>query len=178
MTAIRLAWTFVLLLPIGCSGAHVNPGLPPAEKGEDDNGPDALDPRDADDYVRRGDAYAERGEYQKAVADYKEAVRLAPDNDEACGSLAWLLATCPEDRVRDGKRAVELATKACELSGWEDADFLRTLAAAQAECRNFEEAVRWQKEALKIGFEDEDEVETARRQLKLYQERKPYREER
>jgi tetratricopeptide (TPR) repeat protein len=176
MTAIRLTWALVLLLPMGCGGVNVNPALPPAEMGEDDNGLDGREPRDADDYIQRGDAFAERGEYEKAAADYREAVRLAPDNAEACNSLAWLLATCPEDPVRDGKRAVELATRACELSGWNDADFLGTLAAAHAECGNFGEAVRWQKKALKIGFDGEDEVETARRQLKLYQEGKPYRE--
>ena len=47
--------------------------------------------------------------------------------------LAWLLATAPDARFRDGPRAVEHATRACELSGWRDAAALDTLAAAYAE---------------------------------------------
>ncbi len=171
MTVRRLAWAFLLLLPVACSNARVNPGLAPADQAEDDELA-AREPQDAEDFLERGDGYAERGEYQKALADYKEALRLAPDNADACNSLAWLLATCPDDGVRDGRRAVELATKACRSSDWKDADYLGTLAAAHAECGDFKEAVKWQKEALKLGLDDEE----ARRQLKLYQQGKPYRE--
>ena len=40
--------------------------------------------------------------------------------------LAWLQATCPEAKARDGKQAVEHATRACELSAWKEAAFLDT----------------------------------------------------
>jgi tetratricopeptide (TPR) repeat protein len=172
MTVLRFACVLLLILPIACSGTHVN-SHPSSPEEEIEDGPD---PTDADGYVARGNDFADRGEYEKAIADYQEAIRLAPTEDEAYTALAWLLATCPEDRVRDGKKAVELATKGCELSGWKDADALSTLAAAHAECGEFEEAVKWQKKALKIGFDREEETEDAREQLRLYQERKPYRE--
>ncbi len=57
-------------------------------------------------------------------------------------------ATCPDEAYRDGAKAVESATKACELGGWKDADHLDTLAAALADAGEFAEAVRRQEEAL------------------------------
>jgi WD40 repeat protein len=40
----------------------------------------AADPTRADLYFRRGDAHAQRGEWDQAIADFAEAGRLAPDN--------------------------------------------------------------------------------------------------
>ena len=35
---------------------------------------------------------------------------------------AWFLATCPKAEFRNGKSAVEDATRACELTGWKEAN--------------------------------------------------------
>lgn len=87
------------------------------------------------------------------------------------------VATCANDGIRDGKKAVELATKAYDLSESKDADYLQTLAAAHAENGNFKEAVKRQQEAIALGIEDSDAMKRARNRLKLYQDNKPYREE-
>jgi tetratricopeptide (TPR) repeat protein len=134
-----------------------------------------LDPQDDSAYHNRGFAYAEKREYAKAIADYKEAVRLAPDDPTGHTSLAWLLATCPDAGLRDGKRAVKLATRACELSDWEDANDLENLAAAHAECGRFDEAVRWQAKAVALGTGLLNAGE-ARDRLDLYKKGKPFRE--
>jgi hypothetical protein len=88
-----------------------------------------------------------------------------------------LLATCPKDSVRDGNKAIKLATKGCELSAWKVAGYLSTLAAAYAETRQFEEAVKWQKKALDLWYGDDEDREKARQRLKLYEAEKPYRDD-
>jgi hypothetical protein len=56
-----------------------------------------------------------------------------------------------------------------------DPDNLGTLAAAKAEAGNFKEAVKWQKKAIELGYDDKEETEKARQRLKLYEEGKPYK---
>ena len=135
-----------------------------------------LDPQSDGAYHGRASAYADKGEYARAVADYNEAIRLAPDDPASLTSLAWLLATCPDAGHRDGKRAVELATRACKLSGWKDANDLENLAAGYAECGQFDQAVKWQTKALEDAEFVKRSGETGRKALKLYEQKKPYRQ--
>ena len=81
-----------------------------------------------------GDAYVSRG-------DYAAAWRLQPDNPQLLNNYAWLLATCPDQRLRDAPRAVALARQACELAKYEKTVYLGTLAAAQAGAGNFADAI-------------------------------------
>jgi len=53
---------------------------------------------------------------------------------------------------------------------------LADLAAAYAEVGNFEEAVRLQRRALEFASYDKQYGEAGRSQLKLYEDRKPFRE--
>lgn len=113
-----------------------------------------LDPEFASSYHNDGYALAfwSRGwthlkmkDYDKAIKDFERAIRLAPENPKNAHSyieLARLLATCPEEMYRDGKRAVQLATKACEMVDWRSGCQWDTLAAAYAEAGQFDEAER------------------------------------
>jgi hypothetical protein len=55
-----------------------------------------------------------------------------PRSIPARNNLAWLLATCADVSLRNGPRAVELASAAAQLSGRKDPQILRTLGAAYA----------------------------------------------
>jgi len=133
-----------------------------------------LDPKYALAYNNRGNAWSAKKEYDKAVADYNEAIRLDPKYANAYNGRAWLWATCPDAKQRDGKRAVESATRACELSDWKKPNDLDTLAAAYAEAGDFAKAVEWQTKAIGLQT-DEKAKDDYRTRLKLYQENKPYR---
>ena len=99
-----------------------------------------IDPKYVYAWSNRGNAWDDKKEYDKAIADYDEAIRIDPKYTDAFSSKAWLLATCPDDKVRDGKKAVEAGKHACELTDYKSGNELENLAAAYAEAGDFTEA--------------------------------------
>lgn len=101
--------------------------------------------------------------------------------DEHAGllnNLAWVLATSPKDDVRNGKRSLELALKACELTEYKEAHILSTLASAYAETGDFEKAREWSGKAVELGSAEENsQLDQLKKELESYQENKPWREE-
>jgi serine/threonine-protein kinase len=83
-------------------------------------------------------------------------------------------ASAPDAKLRDGHRAVEAATRACELTGWKEPDILDTCAASHAEAGNFDNAVKWETKAIDL-LTDEKRKQDFRSRLRLYQARQPYR---
>ena len=135
-----------------------------------------LDPNDIYAFATRCSTYFDHGDYAKALDDVREARSLAPDDPELLNEIAWCLAICPDASFRNGKEAVEDATKACELSKWKDARCIDTLAAAYAEASDFDQAVKYEKQALAMpDLTDKERAEGKDRQ-KLYEAHQPYRE--
>ena len=135
-----------------------------------------LDPQECERPANcRGFACWKKKEFERAILDFGEAIRLDPTSAWTYNIRAWLWATCPDAKFRDGKRAIESATKACEQTEWKNASYLATLAAAHAEAGDFEAAVKWQTKANDLDATS-DARETGQARLKLYQQKKPYRD--
>jgi Flp pilus assembly protein TadD len=84
-------------------------------------------------------------------------------------------ATCANEKVRNGQRAVESAKRACELTDWTAWNTLDTLAAAHAEAGDFDNAVKYAKQALSLA--PADKKREIQERLDGYLDEKPWREE-
>jgi tetratricopeptide (TPR) repeat protein len=121
-------------------------------------------------------AYLHEKDPTNAVKNFNESLRLNPDNTENLNNLAWFLAVYPDAAFRDGSAAVELANKACRLTDWRKWRCVDTLAAAYAETGDFTDAVKYQKQALRMdGASDKEDLGEQSR-LELYQHHQPFRE--
>ena len=124
----------------------------------------------------RSDAEISIGDHPSALADLERALTLMPDDSGVLNNLAWLLATSPDDGLRDGKRAVELARKACEVTEWKEPHIISTLAAGYAEAGDFDEARKYSRQAV----DSEGSTPEVKRQLEgelaSYEAKKPWRE--
>jgi predicted Zn-dependent protease len=125
-------------------------------------------------FHNRALAYWAKGKYPKAADDLTEAIQSDADEPDDYNLLGWLRAACPEADLRDGKKAVEYATKACELTSWKNSGYVDTLAAACAETGDFDRAIQW--ERMSLAAPDLGDRDKAERQacMALYQTHKPY----
>jgi protein O-mannosyl-transferase len=96
-------------------------------------------------------AYKKLGRIAEGIAEYRAAIRLNPAQIEAINNLAWTLATDPNPQFRDGAEAVQLATRACELTRYQHPTALATIAAAYAESGHFDEAISFAEQALQLA---------------------------
>ena len=110
----------------------------------------ALDPAYADAYYQRGRIWNWTQQFGRAVREYEALVERNPNHPLGHQALAWTLSCCEDARIRDGRRAVKEATRACELTHWNDENCLDTLAAAYAETGDFSTAVKWVDRAIKL----------------------------
>ena len=133
-----------------------------------------IESDDPDALNLRGNLREDQRDYRGALADYEAAVKLTEKEDPGpLNDLAWVLATAPEAQLRNGQRAMQLATKAVELDGGQDWNSVDTLAAACAENKQFEAAVKLEEDAIKKAPAEEQAELKAR--LELYRAQKPYR---
>jgi tetratricopeptide (TPR) repeat protein len=107
----------------------------------------ALEPGLSGAYNNLGGLHSARGEYAEAIAARRKAVELDPRNEAAISSLAWLLAMCPDESLRDPEEALTWARKELELAG-RTANALNNLGAALCSAGRWDEAVQALSESL------------------------------
>jgi Flp pilus assembly protein TadD len=160
--------------------AYSNRGVAWDDKGEHDkavadfNQALAMDPNIAATYTNRGTIEAHRGEYDQANADYYRALAIDPNFATGYENLGFFQASCPDPRYRNGKKAFENASRGYQLANGTDAFYTaNSLAAAYAECGDFEKARAWQEKVVELSPPEDKQMETAR--LELFKQGNPYR---
>ena len=125
----------------------------------------------------RSDAEISIGDHVAAIADLEKAHTIKPDDTGILNNLAWLLATSPNDAIRDAARSITLAEKACEATEWKEGHIISTLAAGHAEKGDFESAQKFSRKAIDAdtaaGGDVEDQLKN---ELANYEAGKPWRE--
>lgn len=132
-----------------------------------------LAPDDAYAAACRADLLTDLGSYADALTEYNRALELDSKMSQALTGSAWLLATCPDDKIRNSDLAIQRAQSAIQIGGEDDALNLDTLAAAQANAGDFEAAMNTVRRAIEIASEDERAAYEDR--MHLYERAKPFR---
>jgi tetratricopeptide (TPR) repeat protein len=101
-----------------------------------------IEPRNVEARNTLGIVLIQQGRVSEAIAQWQEALTVQPNNGNAASNLAWVFATAPQDSIRNGARAVELAEKAMRLSGGKIPMVFRIAAAAFAEDGRFADAIQ------------------------------------
>jgi Flp pilus assembly protein TadD len=136
-----------------------------------------LKPDDARAQLDSGLVSVEVGKIQTGIEHLRKAADLQPDWPDALNALAWVLATQPEDRYRNGAEALHLARQAAALTGEKQPLVLNTLAAAYAETGRFDDATNTAQKALALARQSGQAglVQTIERALDAYRARQPFR---
>jgi protein O-mannosyl-transferase len=136
-----------------------------------------LDPRSATACANMGLAFLEKRAIKEAIESWEQALAIKPEQPNVQINLAWLLATTPDDSLRNGARAVALAEQVDTSSGG-TAGVLHTLAAAYAAAGRYGEATATARRALELAVAHKNEDLTAKlpNEIKLYEADKPMRD--
>lgn len=125
-----------------------------------------------------GDACQFLGRWEEAAKAYKQAVAANAEYGRAYQNAAWLMSTCPDERLRNTDLALSAAKKALQLAGQRNAEVVETLAAATAATGKFQAAVELQREAVQLASRQagpqSSQLAEFQQRLELYQKGKAY----
>jgi tetratricopeptide (TPR) repeat protein len=125
-----------------------------------------------------GTVLIQQGQAREAVEEWQKVLAIQPDNGNAMSNLAWVFATSPDDSLRDGAKAVQLAEQAMRISGGRIPIIFRTLAAAYAENGRFSEAIQTAQHGIELANSRGNSGLATELQsyIVLYQEGQPLRD--
>jgi len=113
--------------------------------------------------------------YDRKIAELLEKIEKDPGNHAELNTLAFYLIASPVPNTADAPKALRFAERACELTDWQNALYLDTLAAAHSETGDYEQAVRWMDEAIRLAT-DEDSRREYEQAKRWYGQKRPYHE--
>lgn len=131
-----------------------------------------FDPKNVDNYIYQGFLKNKKGDIKGALAGWDYAIEHDSKSASVYNCSAWLLATASDASVRNKAKALEYATKACELTEWKNANAVDTFAAACAEIGDYDQAVKWESKYIELNPSDTN----AQSRLALYKNHQPYHE--
>src|SRR5581483_11802746 len=128
-------------------------------------------------YNNLGVALLRIGQITRAAACFKRSHELRPEGVNAASTLSWIYATSPDPALRNGAMAVEIAQRALRETGGTNLLLRQRLAAAYAEKRQFNDAIRVATEALTQADAQHDATMTRELQLNIrnYEQHLPLR---
>jgi tetratricopeptide (TPR) repeat protein len=139
--------------------AYYNLGLALKNTGRVDEAVDAwlnavrIRPEFAEAQESLGYLFYSQRKYSDSVAHLRLAVDLEPDRVFVLNLGAVILATCPDDSIRNGDGAVLLAERAKRLTNGQNASVLDTLSAAYAEAGRFPDAIDTEQKAISLAVQ-------------------------
>ena len=137
-----------------------------------------LEPDNMEVHNIVGTVLVQQGRVADGVEEWQKVLAVQPDNGNAMSNLAWVFATSPDQSVRNGPKAVQLAEQAVRVSGSRIPILFRTLAAAYAESGRFSEAIQAARRGIELANSQGNSGLAAELQgnIALYQERQPLRD--
>jgi Tfp pilus assembly protein PilF len=139
----------------------------------------AIQPSDPGTNAMLANVLVQKGLLREAAEHYQKTLESEPESQLALNNLAWLLAAGPDDSLRDGRRAIELAVKLNRVTQQNNPFYIRTLAAAYAEAGQFENAVETGQRASGLAHVQGQHALAAQIQEEtdLYRQRRPLRDQ-
>jgi tetratricopeptide (TPR) repeat protein len=137
-----------------------------------------IEPQNVEARNILGTALIQQGHVREAVEQWQDALAIEPENGNAASNLAWVFATSPEDSIRNGARAVELAERALRLSGGKIPMIFRILGAAYAENGRFSQAIETAQHGAELANSQGNQGLAAELQsnIAVYKSGKPLRD--
>lgn len=133
--------------------------------------------------LKRHLAHAEflTGNYDTSVELLKQVVVQQPNQITPKSLLAWQLATCPYETLRDGQESLKIASILVKV--YDDSVSIHEIcAAAYAELGDFDKALSFQQKAMNLLDTESPieayspaQIEGLKSRLELYKRKRPYR---
>jgi tetratricopeptide (TPR) repeat protein len=140
----------------------------------------SIDPHDAITQLELGELLLELRKWDEALRHFQSSLNASPNDLDLIERYAWILAACPDGKIRNGKRALESANRLSLMRKRTVEQDIRcgmTLAVAYGEMKQFDRAIE-------VANKHLDKAKTLRQKeyarklsslLQLLQSRKPYR---